>query len=131
MPLELSNFYLSNSIRFLHLNMSIDGEMFANHYCICPFDLAGSRSELSALTTTSDELFYVGKLCGRQEVVCPRKIEHSGFFVHQISGTCEVSRRLLLPGDALSLMNVETIELEALTHEAIVFVTEVLFPDTY
>ena len=113
----------------MHVNVRIEDETFAERDVICTFDLASDHSELSALRTESDELFYVWRLCGRQDVVCQRKIPHSGFFVYQISGTCEVSGRLLLPGDALSLMNVETVEFESLTQEAIVFVAEVPFPN--
>jgi hypothetical protein len=93
------------------------------------FDFADSGSELTPLNVSSDGLFFLGKLSGRKYVTCQPKLQRSGIFVYQISGTCEVLGRLLLPGDALSLMNVETIELEALTHEAIVFVAELPFHD--
>jgi hypothetical protein len=104
-----------------------ESERFVARDRICTFDFADQCSKLAAMKTESDEVFYLGKLCGRQEVVCQRKFQRSGFFVYQISGICEVSGRLLLPGDSLSLMNVKTIEFEALTHEAIVFVAEVPF----
>ncbi len=128
-PLELSNNYTSNSIRFLHVCLRADNTIHDNYSLTCTSDFEDNNGELAALNVSSDELFFIGKLNGRKDVICQRKLQHSGIFIYQISGTCEINGRLLLPGDALSLMHVETIEFEALTHEAIVFVAEIPLRD--
>ena len=128
-PLEISNNYTSNSIHFLHLCLRADQTIHDNYAPTRTSDFDDDNAELAALNVSSDELFFIGKLTGRKDVIWERKLQHSGIFIYQVSGTCEVSGRLLLPGDALSLMHVETIEFEALTHEAIVFVAEIPFRD--
>ena len=129
-PLELSNRYASNSINFLHVCVRADNTIHDNYPRTFTSNFDNNSTELAALNVSSDELFFIGKLSGREDVVLQRKLQcSSGIFIYQISGTCEVNGRLLLPGDALSLMRVETIEFEALTHEAIVFVAEIPFPD--
>jgi len=128
-PLELSNTYTSNSIHFLHVCVRADQNFKDSYPETCTFDFVDNGSTLTQLNVSSDGLFFIGKLSGRKSVICQPKFQHRGIFVYQISGTCEVHGRLLLPGDALSLTNVETIEFEALTHEAIVFVAELPFRD--
>jgi len=128
-PLELSNNYTSNSIHFLHVCLRADNTIHDNYSRTCTSDFKDNSNEFAPLNVSADELFFIGKLNGRKDVVCQRKLQQSGVFIYQISGTCEVNGRILLPGDALSLMHVETIEFEALTHEAIVFVGEIPFRD--
>ena len=128
-PLELSNHYTSTSIHFLHVCLRANYTIHYDYPHTCTSDFDDNCSELAALNVSSDELFFIGKLIGRKDVLCQRKLQNSGLFIYQISGICEVNGRLLLPGDALSLMHVETIEFEALTHEAIAFVAEIPFRD--
>lgn len=127
-PLEFSNRYTSSSINFLQICLRAEENTDTISHLSCTFDLDDSREELVALTVASEERFLIGRLRGRQEVIVRKELPRSGIFVYEIGGTCEVQERLLLPGDALSLINVETIEFEALTQEAIVFVAEVPFP---
>lgn len=128
-PLELSNTYTSNSIHFLHVCIRADENFHDSYPGTCMLDFDDNRNELTGLDVSSDGLFLIGKLSGRKDVIWQPKFQNSGIFVYQLNGTCEVLGRLLLPGDALSLLNVETIEFEALTHEAIVFVAELPFRD--
>ena len=128
-PLQLSNKYTSRLINFLQICLCADDEVQTNLSHTYPFDLDSSNGEFIPLRvssiTSSDELFYIGKFRGRQEVVFRTRRDDMGIFVYEITGTCEVHDRLLLPGDALSIKRVDVIELEALTQEAIVVVAEI------
>jgi hypothetical protein len=132
-PLQVSNHYASRLINFLQFCVHADDKVQTNLNQTYTFDLdAGNEFVRLRLfsVTSSDELFYIGKFRGRQKVVFRTRGQHTGIFCYEITGTCEVHERLLLPGDALSIKGVEVIELEALTSEAIVLVAEIPLPMT-
>ena len=128
-PLQLSNHYTSRLINFLQICVRADDKVQTNLNHTYSFDLDASNGKFIPLRvssiTPSDELFYIGKFRGRQGVVFRTRRHDMGIFVYEITGTCEVHERLLLPGDALSIKGVDVIELEALTQEAIVLVAEI------
>jgi len=127
-PLQLSKHYASRLINFLQICVHADNKVQTNLNQTYSFDLDPGNEfiplTLSSLTSAG-ELFYIGKFHGRQEVVFRTRRQGMGIFVYEITGTCEVHERLLLPGDALSIKGVEVIELEALTREAIMLVAEI------
>jgi quercetin 2,3-dioxygenase len=133
-PLQLSNHYTSRLINFLQICVRANDKVQTNLNHTYSFDLDSSNGEFIPLrvssVTSSDELFYIGKFRGRQEVAFRARREDMGIFVYEITGTCEVHGRLLLPGDALSIKGVDVIELEALTQEAIVLLAEIPLPTT-
>ncbi|HEY5915783.1 MAG TPA: hypothetical protein VIU13_00200 [Chryseolinea sp.] len=127
-PLQISNHYASRLINFLQICVHVDDNVQPNLNHTYSFDLDSSNEFIPlglSSVTSSDERFYIGKFRGRQEVVFRTQRHDMGIFVYEITGTCEVHERLLLPGDALSIKGVEVIELEALTSEAIVLVAEI------
>lgn len=127
-PLQLSNHYTSRLISFLQICVHVDDNVQTNMNHTYSFDLDSGNEfiplRLSSVTS-SEELFSIGKFRGRQEVAFRTRRQGMGIFVYEITGTCEVHDRLLLPGDALSIKGVDLIELEALTQEAIVLVAEI------
>jgi hypothetical protein len=133
-PLELSNRYTSRLINFLQICIRADDKVQTNLNHTYSFDLDSSNGEFIPLRVSSftspDELFYIGKFRGREEVVFRTRRDDMGIFVYEITGTCEVHERLLLPGDALSIKGIDVVELEALTQEAIVLVAEIPLPTT-
>jgi hypothetical protein len=132
--LEFTNRYTSQLINFLQICIRIDNEVRSDHNAVYSFDLESENCQLVPLLDSSvssfDGLFYIGKFRGRQEIVYDAKRKGSGIFVYEIAGTCEVHERLLLPGDALGIKNTASLELEALTHEAIVLIVEIPFART-
>lgn len=129
---EISNCYTSRPINFLQICIGPHGKnVQGNLHHISSFDIESDNGQLIPLLDPSvsifpdGELFSIGKLGGRHEVVYQKKGPNNGLFVYEIAGTCEVHKRLLLPGDALSIKNEGSIELEALTHEAIFLIAEI------
>jgi len=68
---------------------------------------------------------FMGKYGGRQEDEFVLKNPDNGTFIYIVQGAFEVQNRLLEVGDALSLLNVETVEFEALSDDGIILVVEV------
>ena len=133
-PLQLSNHYTSRLINFLQICIRADDKVQTNLNDAYSFNLDSGNDEFIPLRVSSipssDERFYIGKFRERQEVVFRTRRDDMGIFVYEITGTCEVHERLLLPGDALSIKGVDVIEIEALTQEAIVLVAEIPLPTT-
>jgi hypothetical protein len=127
-PLTMSNEYTSSPIQFLEVRVHSDKNMHSAKDNIYSFELADGR--ITPVATSTIHQFFIGKLSGRQDAVFEKKLKHSLIFIYEVSGTCEVHNRLLLPGDGLSLTNVRSIQLEALTPEAIVFIAEVPLEST-
>jgi len=67
----------------------------------------------------------IGKLNGRQEAVYHKKNPENGIFVYVIQGELEVQYRLMHDGDGLALWDINEVEFEALTNDAILLVLEV------
>lgn len=121
-PLTVSNEYTSNPIQFLEVRVHSDKNIHSVKDNIYSFEL--DAGQITPVATSTLNQFFIGKLHGRQDAVFEKKLQHSLIFIYVVSGTCEVHHRLLLPGDGLSLTNARSINLEALTPEAIVFITE-------
>jgi redox-sensitive bicupin YhaK (pirin superfamily) len=66
----------------------------------------------------------IGKFQGRGKATCYLRNRNSGFFVFVIEGAFEVEGRLLHSRDSLALWNIEQIEMEALSNDAIIFTIE-------
>ena len=129
--MEITNRYTSRAISFLQICVRMNHEEPHGLNRVSSFDIESDNGQLVPLLDSlanppmNNELFHIGKLRGRHDVVYQSMRQDGGIFVYEIAGTCEVHDRLLLPGDALSIKNASTIELEALTHEAIVLIAEI------
>lgn len=64
--------------------------------------------------------FYLGQFSGREK--CEITIEHQNAFVFCVNGAFEVNERLLETKDALVLKNIQIVDFEALSEEAILLV---------
>ena len=65
------------------------------------------------------------KLNGRQDDIYYRKNTANGVFVYAIQGALEVQYRLMHEGDGLALWDVDEVEFEALSNDAILLIVEV------
>ena len=70
---------------------------------------------------------FIGKFDGRKEEIYTLKNKNNGIFVFIIDGVFEVQNHLLHARDGLSLKNIEAIEFEALSENAIVLLLENCF----
>ena len=69
----------------------------------------------------------IGKFSGRGETVYRKKYVNTGIFIYVLEGAFEVEGRLLHARDGLALWNADEAELEALSNDAIILVTEINF----
>lgn len=122
-PLTVSNAYTSSPIQFLEVSMRSENKMLSEQDNINSFELI--EDQIIPIATSTHHEFLIGRLRGRHDVTFEKKSQENGVFIFEISGTCEVQKRLLLPGDGLSINHERLIEFEALTPEAIVLVAEV------
>jgi quercetin 2,3-dioxygenase len=126
---ELSNPYENELINFLQIWFTIP-TLHNDHHCEFEFDLNTSKNKLIPFISSLQEkqhlnmLGYIGKFDGREEGTYLREYADSGVFIFVIEGAFEVQNRLLHPRDGLSLRNVNKIEFEALSNEAIILLLE-------
>jgi quercetin 2,3-dioxygenase len=93
------------------------------------FDLTNCKNKL--LDVYPDAQYarhksFIGKFAGREE--CVFQMEGKGLFFFVIEGAFEVQYRLLEARDGLALWNVRSVEIEALSKDAIILLLELPFP---
>lgn len=122
-PIETIN-YLE-----IHLTPDLSDETMDNHKDDSPlnvFSLSDKNMLIPSFSGLGGKVTgYLGKYTGREEDEYFSTNTENGIFTFVIQGAFEVQNRLLEKGDALSLLNVETLEFEALSNEAIILVMEV------
>jgi redox-sensitive bicupin YhaK (pirin superfamily) len=85
------------------------------------FDLQQHKDQLIAMGSQT----YIGMFNGRTAAVHTIARHGYGLFVFVLEGAFEVQHRLLNAGDGLALWNIQEVELEALSNNAIVLLAEV------
>jgi len=123
---EVSNPYKEDLIKYVQLWIKAPANPSIASCLVC-FDLNSYQ-----LTTLFNDIHgdnrykcSIIKLNGRQEDVYYKKNSANGVFVFTIQGALEVQYRLMHEGDGLALWDVDEIEFEALSNEAILLVIEV------
>lgn len=92
------------------------------------FDLSNYKLTELFLQKQAGEVKYacsLMKLNGRQDDIYYRKNTANGVFVYAIQGALEVQYRLMHEGDGLALWDVDEVEFEALSNDAILLIVEV------
>jgi len=128
--LEISNPYENELINFLHLWFTLDLQhtpcrKAEDH----EFDLTINKNRLIPLYSTDETDYhhtriYIGKFDGRKEETYRLKNRHKGIFIFIIEGAFEVQNRLLQRRDGLAIRNLDEMEFEALSNEAIILLIE-------
>lgn len=118
----ISNPYEHELVNYLQLsfkNATAENELYS-------FDISkGQLTDLFAASMEGGLLFAsIGKFSGREEVVYETYQQGNGVFVFVIQGAFEVQYRLLETRDGLALWDVEQIEIEALSNDAILLLVE-------
>lgn len=96
------------------------------------FDIDADKGALAAQHVACNELFYnrlpflfhIAKLAGRQEITYRARASNSLLFAFVVQGAFELQNRLLHQGDGLALWETATMEMEALSNDAIIVVLE-------
>jgi quercetin 2,3-dioxygenase len=82
------------------------------------------RNELLPIYSTENTFAYFGKFGGREDNICQLKNGKNGVFAFVIEGAFEFQNRLLHPRDGLALWNVQEIDFEALSNDAMLLIFE-------
>jgi redox-sensitive bicupin YhaK (pirin superfamily) len=91
------------------------------------FDLGGYQllEIFGRASKTAGYTGAIGKFRGRQDASYHKKRAENGVFIFAIQGELEVQYRLMHEGDGLALWEVDEVEFEALSNDAILLILEV------
>ena len=92
---------------------------------IIDFNLENKNQLLSIQTPLSKNAFFIGQYGGREEDEYVLKNFSNSVFVFVVEGAFEVANRLLETRDGMALSHIETVEFEALSHDAILLLLEI------
>lgn len=96
-----------------------------NSTSIVDFDLNSEKNKLLPIASSmAGVLGFAGKFNGRSEATYAPHHPDASLFITVVEGAFEVQNRLLETRDSLGLMNVDELEFEALSNEAILLVLE-------
>ncbi|RSK35490.1 pirin family protein [Hymenobacter metallilatus] len=124
--LVLSNPYAEEAVSFLHIWLALDASLAAQPQATTvAYTFQQVESGLAELVSTPDLRLSLGRFGGRQEDVYRLHDTEALFFAYVLAGAFEVEGRLLHPNDGLALWQVQQVELEALSNNALVLVLEV------
>jgi len=132
MDYEITNPYESELVNFIQIWLRNDQPVFISGHQQKNLDLE-ITNELIPLFTPDDNGLkvqqsaygYIGKYQGRVEGLYTLKNPGNGIFVFIIEGAFEVQNRLLEARDGLSLWNLDELEFEALSNDAILLILEI------
>jgi redox-sensitive bicupin YhaK (pirin superfamily) len=114
---SVTNPYETELVKFLQLWIKVPGTTAPE---LISFDLDADRNKLVEISNH----VLIGKFDGREEAVHKISRPGNGLFAFVIEGEFEVQYRLLQPGDSLGLWEIDQVELEALSNNAIILIVE-------
>jgi redox-sensitive bicupin YhaK (pirin superfamily) len=121
--IHITNPYKTELVNFLQIWIKNPGKNPDNIPQLVSFDLNAGKNKLIELSF--DNIFIkTGKYKGRSEDIYKISNPGSGLFVFIIEGTFEVQGRLLHARDGLALWNINEVEFEALSNDAIIVLLE-------
>lgn len=123
MSFELYNPYGQN-VSCLQIWLNAKAQHSKNKCESFGFDLS-QKNQLIPLFETSHALGFIGIYDGRKEDLYTLKEASNGVFVFVIHGAFEVENRLLEARDGLRIEQIEMIEWEALSENALLMVLEI------
>ena len=119
-----NNPYENDLINFLQIWIKRKTEIKVNAVDIFSFDINEEKNSLIDLFSKSSN-YKIGKYKGREEGCYKLSNADGGLFVFIIEGAFEVQGRLLHQRDGLALWNVNEVDFEALSNDAIILFLEV------
>ncbi|MCF0056829.1 pirin family protein [Dyadobacter sp. CY356] len=132
MEYEISNPYETELVNFIQLFLTNNDNSFIPKIQEINIDL-GNRNQLFPLFSQAkngvsihqETYGYIGKYTGRSEDLYQLKNSENGIFVFIIEGAFEVQNRLMEARDGLSLRNLDELQFEALSNDAIILILEI------
>ena len=123
MSFEISNPFEEN-VSYLQMGFDANNRDLENNFKTFNFDLT-QKNQLIHLFEIENTKGFIGIFEGRKEGFYKLKEVSNGVFVFVINGAFEIENRLLESKDGLSLQQIDTIEWEALSENAILLVLEI------
>lgn len=121
-----SNFEISNpfdkNVSFLQMGFNTKPSAFTTTFL--EFDFK-EKNKLISLFENNTASAFIAQFGGRKEFHYQLKNNENGIFVFIINGAFEFENRLLEAGDALSLKEIEVVEWEALSENAMLLLIEI------
>jgi redox-sensitive bicupin YhaK (pirin superfamily) len=130
----ITNPYAGELVNFLQLWLYSPAPLIKQLIQLFAFDINPDKNRLvnifhhiQQLTSAQSTQFIlsIGKFMGRQEALYRLNDPHNGLFIFVIEGAFEAQYRLLHSGDGLALWNIEDVEIEALSNNAVLLLLEV------
>lgn len=129
--ITIKNPYDESLINFLYITFSVNIKsdiLLPNNYLIAQADLMVRNSFHKLFESFEDGLSsHLGIFDGRNEIIYSPSSTANGIFAFVISGAFEVQGRLIEERDGLALWDINEIEIEALSENAILLVIEAPF----
>lgn len=130
--LEISNPFDEGAVNYLQIWIKGDQDIIGKNKesQLCTYNVNENIDRLTNIlpdkptTTSLPFAAWIGKFTGRGETVYHLRGKRSGLFVFVIEGAFEVQGRLLHARDGLALWEVDEVEMEALSNDAIILVIE-------
>jgi len=124
MSFEVFNPYENENVSYLQIHFQKGKQYFKNYFQQSEVDFT-IRNKLSPLFEVEKAIGFIGLYDGRKEGSYTLKKPENGIFVFVINGAFEVENRLLEAKDGLSMNEINSIEWEALSENAVLLVFEV------
>lgn len=121
--LEISNTFDQN-VSFLQIGFNSEISKFSTNFSEFNFN---QKNKLISLFENKTATAFIGQFEGRKEANYQLKNTKNGIFVFVIQGAFEFENILLETGDALSLKEIEVVEWEALSTNAMLLLIEIPF----
>jgi len=119
----LSNPFPYNTINYLQL--CIEAEETPAASALYQFDLDANGNELIRMSNPSSAFsISIGRFSGRNEGLYPLRNRDSSLFCFVIAGAFEVEHRLLQLRDGLEIHDIDKLEFEALSEDAVLLLIE-------
>lgn len=121
--LEITNPFREGLVNYIAVWFSADDETdyYEQH---SQFDLQRKKNTLTEIFASSSAKGFLGEFSGRADHRFTLRETSRGVFAFVIQGSFEVEKRLLQNRDGLALWNTKSIEFEALSKDAIIFLVE-------
>jgi hypothetical protein len=123
---KIENPYASHPVSFIQIRIK-GGTAATRLRSFEPAEMEGRLAEIVSPGTGAEALPFslsIGRFAGRQEAFYSLKSPGAGFFAFVIAGAFECAGRLLHEKDGLALWDLETVDLEALSNNALILILE-------
>jgi hypothetical protein len=129
---RIRNPYTTEPITYIQIWIKATGPVATAFSRVLPFQIGALENQLAGIVAPGDSLvasplpfaFNISRFAGRQEAVYKLKSKDSLFFAFVIAGAFECEGRLLHEKDGLALWDTGSVELEALSDNALMLVIE-------